>query len=96
MEIKLSKDAETRLLPKIQRYCSDSLGVAAGELQASLFLRFCVEEIGPTIYNQAIADAQGFLQEKLADLENTCFAEEPGAGVRRAPARARRPAGFRP
>jgi uncharacterized protein (DUF2164 family) len=97
MEIKLSKDTEQRLLPKIQRYCSDSLGQEVGELQASLFLRFCVEEIGPSIYNQAIADAQGFLQEKLADLENTCFVEEPGPGVRRAaPKAGRRPAGFRP
>ena len=97
MEIQLSKDTERRLLPRIQQYCSESLGVEAGELQASLFLRFCVEEIGPSIYNQAIADAQRFLQEKLADLENTCFAEEPGPGARRAPQKAgKRAAGFRP
>ena len=30
------------------------------------------------MYNQAVADAQAHLQDRVADLENVCFAEEGG------------------
>ena len=96
MDIQLKKDTEKRLLTSIRRYCSESLGLEVGDLQASLFLKFCLEEIGPSVYNQAISDAQGYFQEKVADLENTCFAQESGHWKPNAkPAPARR-AGFRP
>jgi len=54
MEIKLDKDAEKKLVASIQRYISENLDTDIGELQSSLFLQFCIEEIGPSIYNQAI------------------------------------------
>jgi uncharacterized protein (DUF2164 family) len=44
-------------------------------LGAGVFLRFCLKEIGPAIYNQAIAGAQACLQERVTDLENICFAD---------------------
>jgi len=74
------------------------MGLELADLQASLFLKFCLAEIGPSVYNQAIADAQGYFQEKAADLENTCFAQEfsywkPKPAAK--PAAPRR-AGFRP
>jgi len=96
MDIQLKKDVEKRLLGSIQRYGSESLGLELGELQASLFLKFCLEEIGPSVYNQAIADAQGFFQEKVADLENTCFAKEFNHWKERSRPAAPRRAGFRP
>jgi len=76
MEIKLTKDVEQRLTASIQRYVAENFGEEVGELKASLFLRYCLEEIGPSVYNQAIADARAFFQEKVADLENVCFAKE--------------------
>ena len=39
-------------------------------------LDFCVREIGPSIYDQAIADAQEYFQEKAADLAGARFAAE--------------------
>jgi uncharacterized protein (DUF2164 family) len=96
MEIKLKKEVEQHLMTSIQRYCAESLGAEIGQLQAGLFLRFCMEEIAPSVYNQAIADAQMFLQEKLADLENTCFAKEFGYWKDKPKAPATRRAGFRP
>lgn len=76
MEIKLDKDAEKKLVTSIKRYVSENLDTEIGELQSSLFLQFCLEEIGPAIYNQAIADAQMYMQEKAQDIENSCFAPE--------------------
>ena len=76
MEIKLEKDAEKKLVASIQRYVSENLETDIGELQTALFLQFCLEEIGPSIYNQAISDAQMYMQEKALDIENSCFAPE--------------------
>ena len=46
------------------------------DLKASAFLEFCVREIGPSIYNQAIADAQTYVQEKVADLGGARYQAE--------------------
>jgi uncharacterized protein (DUF2164 family) len=96
MDIKLPKDTEQKLTHSIQRYLGEHLGEDIGELKASLFLKFCLEEIAPSVYNQAIAEAQAYFQERAADLENVCFAQEfgfwnKGAGqaVPRKPHRAR-------
>ena len=76
MQIKLEKDAEKKLVTSIKRYVSENLDIEIGELQSSLFLQFCLEEIGPVIYNRAISDAQTYIQEKAMDIENTCFAAD--------------------
>ncbi len=92
MEIKLTRDMEQRLTASVQRYLAENFEGEAGELKAHLFLRFCLAEIGPAIYHQAIADAQAYIQERAADLENVCFVEEgsywtKGAGEASQPAR---------
>ena len=76
MSIKLQKDAEKYLLGSIKRFAAETLDAEIGDLKASLFLQFCVREIGPSIYNQAIADAQAFIQEKAADLGGTRYEAE--------------------
>jgi uncharacterized protein (DUF2164 family) len=96
MDIQLRKDVEKRMEASIQRYCSETMGIEVGELKAALFLKFCLEEIAPSVYNLAIADAQAFFQEKVADLENTCFAKEFAHWKERGRPPAPRRAGFRP
>ena len=76
MDIKLSPATEKRLHGAIQRFVAEEYGASVGELGAGTFLTFCLKEIGPAIYNQAIGDAQTCLQERVTDLENICFAEE--------------------
>ena len=96
MEIQLKKDLEKQLVASVQRYCAEDLGLEVGELKAGLFLKFCLAEIGPSVYNQAISDAQAYFQEKVADLENTCFAQEFAHWKERTKPAAPRRAGFRP
>jgi len=72
----LKRETEQRLLGSIKRYLSEQLGEEAGDLKAKLFLDFCLREIGPSIYNQAIADAQGHIQNKLVDLDGECSLPE--------------------
>jgi uncharacterized protein (DUF2164 family) len=76
MDIKLSPATEKRLHGAIQRFVAEEYGESVGDLGAGTFLAFCLKELGPAIYNQAIADAQACLQERVTDLENICFATE--------------------
>lgn len=76
MSIKLQKETEKYLLGSIRRFVAENLDEEIGDLKAALFLEFCVREIGPSIYNQAIADAQTYIQEKAADLGGTRFEAE--------------------
>jgi len=90
MDIKLSPATEKRLHGTIQRFVAEEYGESVGELGAGTFLSFCLKEIGPAVYNQAIADAQACLQERVTDLENICFATETsywGTGAKKSVAR---------
>jgi uncharacterized protein (DUF2164 family) len=76
MSIKLEKEAEKRLIESIKRFFAETLEEEIGDLRASLVLDFCLKEIGPSIYNRAVADAQAFMQEKVADLDGSCYEPE--------------------
>ena len=73
--IELPKPLRTDAIASIQRYFEENLGEPIGALPAGLLLNFFLEEIGPAIYNQAVADAQARLQLQLADLTGELFAD---------------------
>ena len=87
MTITLSDDATKQSIASIRRYFSEVLELDIGDLKAQLLLQFMLKEIGPTIYNGAISDAQTYLRDRLADLESVCFVPEfgywPSSSVRR-------------
>ena len=68
MAISLAKDTEAFLLGSLKRYVAENLDLEMGDLKAKLLLDYVLKEIGPSVYNQAIADAQATIQEKTADL----------------------------
>lgn len=41
-----------------------------------LLLDYFLREIGPSVYNQAIADAQAYLEDRVADLSGACYETE--------------------
>ena len=87
MTISLPDDVRKQSVASIKRYFAEELDQDIGELKAGLLLEFMLKEIAPTIYNGAIADAQTFLRDRLADLDGACsvpeFAYWPSATVRR-------------
>ena len=87
MTISLPDDARKQSVASIKRYFAEELDQDIGELKAGLLLEFMLKEIAPTIYNGAIADAQSYLRDRLADLDGACsvpeFAYWPSASVRR-------------
>jgi uncharacterized protein (DUF2164 family) len=46
-----------------------------GDLPAGLLLNFFLEEIGPVIYNRAIAEAQERMQVRVGDLTGELYAD---------------------
>ena len=74
--IELSKQARTDAVASIQRYFEENLSEPIGDLPAGLLLNFLLEDIGPAIYNQAIADAQTRLQQRVSDLSGELYADE--------------------
>lgn len=78
MAIELPPDTTKRLIASIQRYVADELEQDIGDLKARLLLDYCLKEIGPSIYNKAIADAQAYFGRHVADLEGACYEKEFG------------------
>jgi uncharacterized protein (DUF2164 family) len=76
MPISLDKETTTRALGSLRRYCAEELDLELRELPAQLFLEFILEEIGPSVYNGALGDAQSFLRDRVADLEDACHEPE--------------------
>lgn len=77
MAMTLSDEQRKRSIASIRRYFAENIE-EIGDLKASLLLDFYLKEIAPCIYNQAIADAQSYLQDKLSDLDATCYEVEFG------------------
>lgn len=90
MAITLSPDANKKALASIKRYVRENLDEEIGDLKAALLLEFVLKEIAPSVYNQAIADAQAYVQDRLADLEGVCHHDEFAYWPTPAPARGRK------
>ena len=76
MAIKLALDVRKQALASIKQYASVNLDQDMGDLQATLLLDYFLAEIGPSIYNHAIQDAQRYFQDRASDLEGVCFERE--------------------
>ena len=76
MSIKLRKETEEQLITSIKRYFREKLDEDIGDLKASLVLEYFLREMAPTIYNIAIGDAQAYINERIADIEGTCYEQE--------------------
>ena len=69
MSIELSKDDRAQAIASIERYFREQLDEKIGNIAAGGLLGFLLQEIGPSIYNRAVADVQERLQARVADLD---------------------------
>ncbi len=74
--LELNKQQRADAIASLQRYFQENLPDPIGDLPAGLLLNFFLEEVGPAIYNQAIADAQTRLTQRVTDLNGELFADE--------------------
>ena len=78
MAINLDDDARQRLQASLQRYCAENFDEEVGGLKAGMLLDFCLREIGPCVYNQAVRDAQAEMRDRIDAVDVACYEEEFG------------------
>lgn len=78
MAITLVPDAKKQAMASIKQYVEKNFDQDIGDLQAGLLLDYFLKELAPSVYNQAIQDAQHYFQERASDLEGVCFEREFG------------------
>jgi uncharacterized protein (DUF2164 family) len=74
--IEISKQVRADTIASIRRYFEEQMPEPIGDLAAGLLLNYFLEEVGPAIYNRAIADAQTRMQQHASDLNGELFADE--------------------
>ena len=80
MRIRLSRERREVILTSIRQFFTEELDREVSRFQAESILDFFVRELGAPVYNQAVKDAQAYIQEKMLDLEGELYEpEEPYA-----------------
>jgi len=69
MTIEISKEARKEAVASIERYFRENMEERIGNIAAGALLGFFLEEIGPLVYNQAVADVQERLQARIMELD---------------------------
>jgi uncharacterized protein (DUF2164 family) len=69
MSIQLTKEARAQAVASIERYFRENMDEPIGNIAAAGLLAFLLEEVGPTIYNQAVLDVQERLQLRVGELD---------------------------
>jgi uncharacterized protein (DUF2164 family) len=76
MAIELTKESRQNAINSIQKYFEANLEGRIGNLEANALLGFILEEIGPSIYNKGVTDAQERMQARLSDLDYEIHEDE--------------------
>ena len=69
MSIEIPKPTRDQLLESIQRYFRENMDEPIGNMTASALLDYFVAELGPVVYNQAVADVQKNLQMRVMEVD---------------------------
>lgn len=78
MTITLKPETQARFIASIKRFFAETLDDDIGDLKASLLLEFVLREMGPSVYNRAVADAQARIQDMVLDLDSSCYEADLG------------------
>ena len=69
MTIEISKDARKEAIASIERYFQENMDERIGNIAAGALLGFILDEIGPLVYNQAVAEVQERLQSRISEID---------------------------
>ena len=75
-EFELSTEARAQAITSIERYFAENMEERIGNIAAGALLGFFLEEVGPSIYNKAVADVQEKLQLRVAELDLEAHEDE--------------------
>jgi uncharacterized protein (DUF2164 family) len=90
MPIELPREARQQAIASIEHYFEQELDQRIGNIAAGALLGYFLEEIGPLVYNQAVAEVQERLLTRIQELDIEVHEDEfaywrrrqktPGAG----------------
>jgi len=69
VSVELSREARQEAIKSIERWFEQERRERIGNIAAGALLGFLLEEIGPSIYNKAVADVQERLGARVAELD---------------------------
>ncbi|WP_295523016.1 DUF2164 domain-containing protein [uncultured Pseudacidovorax sp.] len=69
MTIELERDQRQEAVASIERYFAENMEERIGNIAAGALLNFFLEEIGPLVYNQAVAEVQERLGRRVAEID---------------------------
>ena len=69
MAIELTNATRQTAIASIQRYFQQHMDEPIGNITAGALLGFFLEEIGPLVYNQAVADVQERLLARVQEVD---------------------------
>lgn len=76
MPIELPREARAQAVASIERWFTENRDERIGNIAAAGLLGFFLEEIGPLVYNQAVAEAQERIGIRVQELDIELY-EEP-------------------
>ena len=69
MSIELPKEAKQQAVASIQRWFETERDEKIGNIGAMALLNFFLEEIGPSVYNQAVSEVQDRLKARIEEID---------------------------
>ena len=69
MPIEISKEARKDAIESIVRYFQENMEEKIGNVAAEGLLGYFLEELGPIVYNQAVAAVQDRLQARIMEVD---------------------------
>ena len=69
MPIELPKEARALAIVSIERWFQTERDERVGNITAGALLGFFLQEVGPSIYNQAVTDVQERMQARVSELD---------------------------
>ena len=87
MTIELNKEARATAIQSIERYHLETFGEKIGNIQAAALLHFFLDEIAPSVYNQAVAAVQERLIGRVTEVDIECHEDEFGYWAKQKPKR---------
>jgi uncharacterized protein (DUF2164 family) len=64
------------MIKNVKAYFEEERSETIGDLGAEQFIDFMIKELGPYIYNKAVADARALINEKMTQIEDELYTLE--------------------
>ena len=69
MAIEISREQRKEAIASIERYFRENMEDRIGNIAAAALLGYFLEELGPVIYNKAVADVQERLHARVMEVD---------------------------